>query len=233
MPFPDPSLRCRSDPLSEKIWLDLNLDADFFSDWQQKIVNVVCRLYGVGSGEPPLWAFKGGHVVLHDKGDYYNFWKGLIQSWSWSTANLGSARQKSSLTLPSSHYPGHNAVQYEIRLPDRSLFTFGGYGAILFGVTPKNDTWFQIEAHSGTWGYTLFAVPKFAKDVALHGKDFYSHSSSGFQNVGPYGTSPHSDKHGSKPGLNTQPPVEVWLCGNPATAHTNPDSIPGWSEQID
>lgn len=214
--FPNTSHQA-DDALSKTIYADLQRHRGKFTLWQKKIVNVVCSLYAAGSGEPPLHAFKGGHVILHDAGDYYRFWVSKVNSWSYETANLGARRARMSLTLPSSHYNSVNVDQYEIRLPKGVGY---GYGAILFGKTQGGNTWFQIEAHSGTWGYTVFAGVRLVLDVAQHGFDYLSHRRSGFQNVGPYGTSSHSDKHGTQPNLKTTPPVEVRDCGQVEAAHS-------------
>jgi hypothetical protein len=77
----------------------------------------------------------------------------------------------------SSHYPGVSTQQYEIDLP--------GVGALLFGKDENGNTWYQLEAHP-------------VSDAVRHGGDFILHVLSGFQNVGPAGTSPHSEKSGQE-----------------------------------
>lgn len=57
---------------------------------------------------------------------------------------------------------------------------------LLFGRNEKGDTWCQMEAHSGA-GINLG-----------HLFDYVKHKLSGNLNVGPAGTSPHSEKRGQE-----------------------------------
>jgi hypothetical protein len=77
----------------------------------------------------------------------------------------------------SSHYPGLKTQQYEIELP--------GLGVVLFGKDKSGQTWFQMEAH----GTRL-------EEVVPHMWDYVQHKLSGNQNIGPLGSSPHSEKQG-------------------------------------
>jgi len=75
----------------------------------------------------------------------------------------------------SSHYPGVPTQQYERALP--------GLGVLLFGKDASGNTWFQLEAHP-------------VSDLLGHGGDFVMHVLSGGLNIGPGGTSPHSETRG-------------------------------------
>lgn len=116
-------------------------------------------------------ALSGAHVVVHDKGRLYKEWQDPKYG---AVAREGMKR--------SSHYPDVKAPQYEIIFPN--------LGAILFGLTtdePDACTWFQMERH-GTQGF----------DALLHALDFVEHIASGHKNVGPLGTSSHSEKQGTE-----------------------------------
>jgi hypothetical protein len=191
-----------------EIYLKIKDNESQFSQYQKIVVQEVCDLYKASGQKYGVLAFDGGHVVVNDNGSYYDKWSGWINSWDWRTWNLGGKRSLTSLNLPSSHYKNVQEDQYEIRLPRGVGFNFG---ALLFGVIPgpPRKTWFQVEAHSGTWGYTLFTGLRFTLDVGQHGSDYSTHVSSGFENVGPFGTSPYSDKYGSVgSGPNLKPPLQ-------------------------
>jgi hypothetical protein len=105
-------------------------------------------------------AFQGAHVVVHDRGELYGKW-----------SKLGAQPRISS------HYQNVKVQQYEIKFP--------GMGAVLFGKTPEGQSWFQMEAHSGT-GF----------DALLHLGDYFQSVASGGKNIGPMGQSEHSEKRG-------------------------------------
>jgi hypothetical protein len=192
-----------------EIYSAIKENASQFSQCQKIVVQEVCDLYKTSGQKYGVLAFDGGHVVVNDNGRHYDKWTGWINSWDWRTWNLGGRRSLTSLNLPSSHYKNVQEDQYEIRLPRGVGFNFG---AVLFGVIPGSPrrTWFQVEAHSGTWGYTLFWGLRFGLDVGQHGSDYSTHVSSGFENVGPFGTSPYSDKYGTPgAGPNLQPPLQT------------------------
>ncbi len=106
--------------------------------------------------------FHGSHVVLRDGGERYRSWRGM-----------GTQRI-------SSHYREVSSKQYEVDL--------GKLGALLFGVDPNGDTWFQLEAS---------ALGKSLLQKARHGADFLLHVASGKLNVGPLGLSPYTEKRGA------------------------------------
>ncbi|MBL8924438.1 MAG: hypothetical protein JNJ54_36655 [Myxococcaceae bacterium] len=92
--------------------------------------------------------------------------------------NFEAWRQLGAVPRKSSHYPDVPGQQYELQLKD--------VGVLLFGRTAKGDTWCQMEAHSGA-GINLG-----------HLFDYVKHKLSGNLNVGPAGTSPHSEKRGQE-----------------------------------
>ncbi|HEY8209427.1 MAG TPA: hypothetical protein VIG99_18185 [Myxococcaceae bacterium] len=109
----------------------------------------------------------GSHVVVEDGGNLYDRWR-----------TLPGVRERTS-----SHYGGGPPQQYEVNFPD--------IGVVLFGRTPKGETFFQVEAHSN-------------EDIVHHTSDFIQHLLSGHQNVGPAGFSPHSEKEGRE--IRVTPP---------------------------
>ena len=110
-------------------------------------------------------AWHGSHVIFaQDGGALYGRW-----------SHLAGATKRSS-----SHYPGVHHSQFELPF---------GNAALLFGLTPRGDTWCQMERHrlrlKGSTLHRLIGTQK-------HDLDYQRYRLSG-QNVGPMGLSPHTE----------------------------------------
>ena len=146
-------------------------------------------------------AFRGGHVAVNGK-ELFLKWRtagGKGTAVSDKATARGDGIGKGS--LGSSHYPG-GGKQYEIRLPHS--FLGNNWGTVLFGLrtdpaTGAQQSWFQVEGHSGTLGDSKI---RFLTDVIMHGADFLAHkryfSGNPVVNVGPFGTDPASEKTGTE-----------------------------------
>lgn len=123
----------------------------------QKLVLRDIRTLGVD--DVHLW--HGSHVVVRDDGQLYRDWKGLSNC----------------AVRASSHYRDHPAQQYEV--------PFQPLGALLFGRTEEENTWFQMENSASA-------------ETITHALDYLKHKLSGNWNVGPLGLSPHSEKRSTE-----------------------------------
>lgn len=130
-------------------------------------------------------AMRGGHVVVEDGGAMDARLR-LREGNGQFGGDRGGAN-KPLYNLPSSHYPGHGAVQSEHQLPSTDRMNFG---TALHGTTPGpgGHSWFQMEAHSGVWS-SDGGMGRAYKDYSLHSTDFARHKLTD-QQVGPLGTSP-------------------------------------------
>ena len=153
-------------------------------------------------------AFRGGHVAVNGNKLFLK-WRTFnprkIKKGD-KAAKRGQGFFKGS--LGSSHYPG-GGTQFEIRLPN--LWFGNNWGTVLFGLrrdptTGVQQTWFQVEGHSGTMGESKL---RFITDVLMHGADFVKHKRYGRSlmggrlnapvvNVGPFGEDLASEKTGTE-----------------------------------
>lgn len=181
-----PGIRCFT---SAEIHQRLVADQGYFSALQMALVDQLRGFYEGGTtlggaAEGGTLVFHGGHVILSDTGVIYLAWEQMHLQ-----GLVPSGQRAVGWNLPSSHYPGVAGAQYELRLP---YTPNQNWGNLLFGLTPGGDTWFQIEAHSGTQGAGLSGGLRFVSDVLMHAVDFASYKASGYQ-VGSCGYSPHSE----------------------------------------
>lgn len=173
---------------SNEIYQRLIYDQGYFSEQQTDLINQIRYLYeqGTAQGGAPeagTLAFHGGHVIVRDGGALYQTWE---QEYNHMT--VPSGQRGAGINLPSSHYPGNGAPQYELRLP---LTLQQNWGTVLFGIN-GGDTWFQIEGHSGTAGPGITGAARYLSDTLMHAFDFASHKATQ-QQVGPCGYSSHME----------------------------------------
>jgi hypothetical protein len=173
---------------SNEIYQRLIYDQAYFSALQQDLVNQVRYLYELGTvqannAEGGTLAFHGGHVIVQDGGALYATWQQEYQQ-----LTVPAGQRSSGWNLPSSHYPGNASPQYELRLP---LTPQQNWGTVLFG-TNNGNSWFQLEAHSGTVGDGVLGAARYVSDTLMHAFDFLSHKATS-QQVGPCGYSPHME----------------------------------------
>ena len=126
--------------------------------------------------------FRGGHLIVEDAGNFDQALRGAEMGGQYGGTRRGPA--KPFYNLPSSHYPGHAAVQSELQMPSTREINFG---TMLHGTTPGGHSWLQMEGHSGVWTGSG-GVGRFALDAELHATDFLRHKATGRQ-IGPLGTS--------------------------------------------
>ena len=173
------------DPAATKNYQRLVGLAGGYTGEELELINFLRRLYRNstplqtlrGGGGPFVvggaLVFNGANVrIAGDEGCYYRLWK--------NKSGLRTAPRTGPLSGSS-----HESIvdQYEIYLE--------GCGCILVGMaslsplTGGAHTWFQSEKHAamGSWGQNI-----------LHGLTFVQHVSSGFQQVGAFGTCPYSEK---------------------------------------
>jgi hypothetical protein len=110
-------------------------------------------------------ALYGSHIVFSGDGTKGGDGGKLYQQ---LIAEYPSAKERNS-----SHYPGTTTKQYQI-------ITGPGNSAVLFGLTPEGNTFIQFE--------------KDAAGSASHTNDYNLYRTLN-QNIGPLGTSPHTDKN--------------------------------------
>lgn len=173
---------------SNEIYQRLIYDQAYFSGLQMDLVNQVRYLYELGTTqagntEGGTLAFHGGHVIVRDGAALYQTWQQEYQQ-----LTVPSGQRGAGLNLPSSHYPGNANPQYELRLP---LTPQQNWGTVLFG-TNNGDSWFQVEAHSGTAGDGVSGAVRYMSDTLMHLFDYVSHKATS-QQVGPCGYSAHME----------------------------------------
>lgn len=176
---------------SHDIYIRLINDQGNFLEEQINIINILRNLYEIGTsniGNPEGGTniFHGGHVIVLDGGDVYQRLEQLCVGNAVPGGQRGQGRN-----LPSSHYRNVGIVtsQYEVRLP---VTWQQNWGAILFGLDGNDDSWFQLEAHSGTLGTGARRVLRYVSDVAMHSFDYMQYWFSGMQ-VGPCGYSGYTE----------------------------------------
>jgi hypothetical protein len=203
LPEPYPETEEEKKKELERI-LNLLTDKEWGTE-EQDVLNDIEHTLGVS----PIDIWHGSHVVVQDGGDFYNEWK-----------ELASAQDRTS-----SHYTGVNQPQYEIDFPPHGALLFGldADGNTWFQMENRGgSTDFQSAAPAIINGVTepltpgggnsidVFGIVSDVVDVVeqnfnegtealLHTTvDFGTHWASGYQNVGPFGLSPHSEKTGNQ-----------------------------------
>lgn len=172
-------------PTPREITQSLNAHQNDFSQVQWNSLQQVRSLFAFGSrrhSNPMMRnedVLHGGHMVVQDNGALNHSLQQAEANSGWT----GSRRPRDWTSLPSSHYPNHNAAQTELQMP----FNNQNFGTILHGTTPQGHSWVQMEAHSGVTsvnGGRLRALT----DYALHGSDYQQYRQHN-QNIGPMGMS--------------------------------------------